>query len=133
VLSSPHVEEVTIEDVLLIGEATLGPVAEDLARVINVPLIESALAAPFATFGGIDFYPEFHVKAAVLCSRIARNHSLPDGNKRVAYLSMLLFIESNGHTWTVGDQDEVADAVEALVARELSEDEFAAWAGRRID
>jgi death on curing protein len=125
-------EKVALEDVLLIGEAALGVPADRLARVINVPLIESALAAPFATFGGVDFYPEFHVKAAVLCSRIARNHSLPDGNKRVAYLAMLVFIESNGRTWTVGDQDEVADMVEAMVARKITEDEFAAWVARRI-
>src|SRR5438093_6708012 len=28
-------------------------------------------------------------KAAVLCVRLARNHPLPDGNKRLAYLAML--------------------------------------------
>jgi death-on-curing protein len=57
-------------------------------RVIDVPSAESALAAPFAGFGELDFYPDPAVKAAILCSRLVRNHPFPDGNKRVAYLAM---------------------------------------------
>lgn len=32
-------------------------------------------------------------KAAVLVERLARNHPLPDGNKRAAFLSAWLFME----------------------------------------
>jgi len=125
-------ETVATEDILLIAEAVLDAPAERLARVINTPALESALAAPFMGFGDVEFYPDFHVKAAVLCSRIVRNHPLPDGNKRTAYLTMLTFIDANGRSWTVGDQDEIADTIERLAAREITEDDFAAWVAKRL-
>ena len=34
----------------------------------TVPLAESALAAPRAGYGGVELYPDFDMKAAVLCS-----------------------------------------------------------------
>ena len=39
--------------------------------------------------------PDLVDKAAVLCVRLARNHPLPDGNKRVAYLAMVEFLARN--------------------------------------
>ena len=101
----------------------LGVPAAELAHAIDVPPIESALAAPFASYDGIDFYSDLHIRAAILCSRIVRNHAFPDGNKRVAYLAMVYFIEVNGRTWRIGDQDEVAAVIEALAGRAISEDE----------
>jgi death on curing protein len=59
--------------------------AEELARYANLGLVDSALHAPSAGTGDTDFYPDLSTKAAVLCSRLVRNHPLPDGNKRVAY------------------------------------------------
>lgn len=86
-------------DFLLVAEAVLGIKAGVLARSDHlVALDESALAAPAAAFGGDEFYPEFADKAAVLCSRLARNHPLPDGNKRTAYLCLIEFVERNGYS-----------------------------------
>lgn len=121
-----------LADALLIAESVLRANAEAIARVVNVAGMESALAAPFAGFGDVELYPDFHVKAAVLCSRIVRNHPLPDGNKRTAYLAMREFVERNGHIWTTGDQDETADTIERLAAREIDEEQFAAWVAERI-
>jgi len=125
-------EAIAIEDALLVAEAVLRVDGAQLALAVDAGAMESALAAPFAGFGDTEFYPEFHVKAAILCSRIVRNHPLPDGNKRTGYLVMREFVERNGHTWTTGDQDEAADIVEALAARKISENAFAAWLAKRI-
>jgi death-on-curing protein len=73
-----------VVDYLLIAEAATGIAAATLARSPRIALAESALHAPAASFGGVDFYPECALKAAVLCVRLARNHPLPDGNKRAA-------------------------------------------------
>ena len=82
---------ISIEHFLLVAEAVLGIDAERLKNVTKIGLAESALAAPFATYGGHDFY-EHHVKrAAIVASRIVCNHPLPDGNKRVALLLMDLY------------------------------------------
>jgi death on curing protein len=125
------VESLTVEDLLLIAEAVLEVRAEALAGAVRLSAAASALAAPFAagSDGRRDPYPALADKAAVLCSRLVRNHPLPDGNKRVALLAMLELIERNGGTWTTpaGGQDEIAATIEDLAARELSETAFAAW------
>ena len=47
-----------LADFLLIAEAVLQTPAEDLARITRIDLAESALHAPAATFGSVEFYPD---------------------------------------------------------------------------
>jgi death-on-curing protein len=89
-----------LADFLLIAEAVLGVDARELAYAARLNLAESALAAPSATLEGHEFYPTFPEKAAVLCSRLIRNHPLPDGNKRVGYLCLIELVERNGRLWS---------------------------------
>jgi death on curing protein len=123
-------------DFLLIAEAVLQTPAEDLARITRLDLAESALHAPAATFGGVEFYPDLASKTAVLCSRIIRNHPLPDGNKRLGYLCALEFVARNGGSWTPPAEDPEGDAtvavIEALAAGELSEPDFTDWIRDRL-
>ena len=100
-----NVEYLSLADFLLVAEVATGIPAETLRGLPNLALAESALAAPAASFLGVDFYPEFIDKAAVLCSRIVRNHSLPDGNKRTAFLALVEFVERNGHHWVDSEHD----------------------------
>lgn len=74
----------------------LGITPEQIARLPNVGLAESALAAPRAGFDDIEVYPTILEKAAILLERLARNHPLPDGNKRTAFFLAGLFLEANG-------------------------------------
>ncbi|ADB53776.1 type II toxin-antitoxin system death-on-curing family toxin [Conexibacter woesei] len=85
-----------LADFLLIAEAVIGVDSARLERLPGIARAESALAAPNAGFGDVELYPELHKKAAILCSRIVRNHPLPDGNKRVGYVCMIEFIRRNG-------------------------------------
>jgi death on curing protein len=129
-------ERLSIEDLLIIGEAVLEIPAEALARVAWLGAAAPPLASPFAAEadGRPDPYPALADKAAVLCSRLVRNHPLPDGNKRVALLAMLELVDRNGGRWTPpsGGQDEVAATIEDLATRELSEAAFAAWVRARV-
>ncbi|HEV7773206.1 MAG TPA: Fic family protein [Conexibacter sp.] len=127
-------EKLSIEDLLLIAEAVLGISAERLARAAQLGAAASALAAPFVADGEGDRHPGLGTKAAILCSRLVRNHPLPDGNKRVALLAMLELVARNGGIWTppIGGQDEIATTVERLAARELSEAAFTAWVRARV-
>jgi len=75
----------TLAEALVVAERVTGIEAATLVRASRVDLLDSALHAPQAGFGDDDFYPEFATKAAVLCARIALNHPLPDGNKRLAW------------------------------------------------
>lgn len=123
-------------DFLLVAEAVLQTPAEDLARITRLDLAESALHAPAATFGGVEFYSDLASKTAVLCSRIIRNHPLPDGNKRLGYLCALEFVARNAGTWTPPPDDAEGDAtvavIEALAAGELSESNFTDWVRDRL-
>jgi len=126
---------IKIGDFLLTAEAILGVPAEQIRRVARVGMAESALLAPFASFGGQDFYPEPHVKAAVMCSRLIRNHPLPDGNKRVALVLTIEFIERNGYQWSppAGGQQEIAQVIEWVADRTMSEEELMEWMRDRVE
>lgn len=123
---------VAIEQFLLAAEAVLGIDAERLKTVTKIGSAESALAAPFASYGGHDFYEHPVKRAAVLASRIVRNHPLPDGNKRVALLLLDLYLEENGWRLTC-TQPEIAQAIEALAAGRHSEDYFHMWLCSRTE
>lgn len=87
---------------------------------------ESALAAPFASFAGVAFYDEPVQRAAILASRIVRNHPLLDGNKRAALICMIELLARDGFALTA-TQDERAEAIERLASREVTEEEFVSW------
>jgi death-on-curing protein len=125
--------QLELADLLLIAEKILGVAAEELARIVLVPSAESALAAPFATFDEIDFYSDPAERAAICCSRIVRNHPFPDGNKRVAYECMREMLERDGLSWPRPSEDgeEIAEMVEGLAARTISEAEFVSWVQAR--
>ena len=56
---------VDLADYLPLAGAALGIDPAVLVRYTNLPLAESALAAPAASFSGTEFYPQFHLKVAV--------------------------------------------------------------------
>jgi death-on-curing protein len=82
-----------LADYLLIAEAVLGVPAESVAHFDRIELAASALAAPQAGFAGVEAYPDLATKAAVLCWHLIKNHPLPDGNKRCAFLATIEFVE----------------------------------------
>lgn len=116
-----------LADFLLVAEAVTGTPVDQLVHEIRIDLAESALGAPQASFGGVEFYPAMATKAAILCSRIIRNHPLLDGNKRTGYLAMREFFARNGVHWERPGVDNTVETIEALAARVISEENFIAW------
>jgi prophage maintenance system killer protein len=57
---------------------------------------KSSLSTIYQTFDGEDLYPSIEEKAANLLYLITKNHSFIDGNKRIAALLFLYFLERNG-------------------------------------
>ncbi len=104
-----------LADYLLIAEAVTGVRAEVLARMPRVvDLASSALSVPPSGWHGVEAYPELAQKAGLLAARLAKNHPLPDGNKRTAWLALIEFVERNGYRL---EQPEPADAVDVLLAK----------------
>jgi death-on-curing protein len=82
---------------LHIAEVVTGLPFETIKKVAQINLIASAIALPQTSFIGLDPYPELFDKAAILAFHLARNHALPDGNKRLAFLSVYEFCWINGY------------------------------------
>jgi len=122
-----------LADYLLIAERVLGLPAEAIANFNRIGLAASALAAPQAGFGGVEAYPDFATKAAVLCWHLVKNHPLPDGNKRCAFLATVEFVEHNGRVWVPapGDPDETDHVIRGVASGEVSQADFREWIAER--
>jgi death-on-curing protein len=59
-------------------------------------LLESAVAAPQATFGGEPFMQDANEIAAAYLFYLCRSHPFVDGNKRTALAACLVFLDVNG-------------------------------------
>ena len=76
--------------------------AEAIARfggsdgVRDSALLESAVAAPQASFGGKSPYRDLAEVAAAYLYYLCRNHPFVDGNKRAALGSCIAFLRLNG-------------------------------------
>ena len=88
-------------------------------------LLKSALARPRQHWVYADS-PDLILLAAVYMAGIVRNHPFIDGNKRTGFVMGVLFLELNGLTFTAS-QEEAAEAVLALAAGTLNEDDYAAF------
>ena len=58
-------------------------------------LLDSALNAPFQSFGNIEFFPTVIEKAVRLCVGLVQNHPFHDGNKRVGAMVLLSTLKRN--------------------------------------
>ena len=134
------VRPLELADFLLIAEAVLEIPAKKIAEDSSLHLADSALHAPLAGFGGIEAYPDFATKAAVLCAHLVKNHPLKDGNAPVALIATIEFCQRNGHPWSppAGDEDgeETAARITALAAEPLTVamvEDLAAWIAERME
>ncbi|SEJ26467.1 type II toxin-antitoxin system death-on-curing family toxin [Demequina mangrovi] len=101
--------------------------AERIGPIRDAGLLQSALARPATTIFGRDAYPSLPEKAAALMHSVCGNHALADGNKRLAAILMLVFVDLNGHrvmldndglfTLTMAVADGTLDDVPSIAAR----------------
>jgi death-on-curing protein len=115
-----------LAEALVIAEAVTGIDVRTLTPASRVDLLDSALHAPQAGFGDEEFYPSLVEKAAVLAVRMARNHPLPDGNKRLGWQALTVFLALNGCGLEVAT-DEAVTLMVAVAAGELDEEAVADW------
>ena len=87
-------------------------------------LFESALARPLNI--AADGEPDFAELAAAYGVGLAKNRPFVDGNKRVAFLTVGLFLSLNGRR-LVATQAEATLTMLAVASGTLDEAAFAAW------
>jgi death-on-curing protein len=107
-----------LEDLLsLVRKLEVGPVRD-------LGLLDSACARPRASAFGVDAYPAIEEKAAALLHSLARNHALIDGNKRLAWLATVVFLDLNGRSVDRAD-DTVFRLVMDVAEGSIDVDEIA--------
>lgn len=96
------------------------------AGVRDQNLLESALAQPKITLGGKYAHKTLFNKAAAYGFHVCKNHPFVDGNKRVAFVLMDIFLQKNG--WEIiADEKEAYTMMMSLALGKLSKSELAAW------
>ena len=89
-------------------------------------MLDSALNAPFQSFGGEDVYPSLQQKAARLCFGLVKNHPFVDGNKRIGAHVMLVFLALNGIELQY-TQTELSNVILQLAAGTIQSSDLPDW------
>ena len=86
----------------------------------------SSIGQIYQTFGGDDLYPSVEEKAAMLLYLVVKNHSFIDGNKRIAAMLFLWFMEKNGILYSADGNKRIADntlvALTLMIAESRTEE-----------
>jgi death-on-curing protein len=101
-----------------------------LAGVRDESALESALATPRNRFA-YGRKPDLASLAGAHAFGLARDHPFRDGNKRVAFLTAVVFLGLNGYDLDTSD-DEVVSQMVALTAGQLTEARLASWIRRHM-
>lgn len=70
---------------------------------------KSSIGQIYQTFGGEDLYPSVEEKAAMLLYLVVKNHSFSDGNKRIAAMLFLWFLNNNHVLYAEDGHKRIAD------------------------
>jgi len=114
-----------MNDVLEIHECVLRETAGGTG-IRDRGLLESAVAQPQASFGGVELYESLEEKAAAYCFSIVMNHPFTDGNKRTGFVAADTFLRINGRFINV-DQSQGEETILKLASGQLSKEQLTAW------
>lgn len=93
-------------------------------------LLESAVSAPKATFGGAFLHKGIFAMAAAYFLSLAKNHAFNDGNKRTAVSATTTFLQINGIGLETDEDELVAFAVH-VASEKIANEEIAAFLEER--
>lgn len=116
-------EWVPRETVLALQERLLAEFG-GAAGIRDEGLLESALGRRLNRFAYER--PTLSELAANYAFGLVRNHPFLDGNKRLGFVTAVLFLELNGYRFKASEVDATVQTL-ALAARKLGEDGYATW------
>ena len=87
---------------------------------------KSSIGQIYQTFGGEELYPSVEEKAAMLLYLVVKNHSFSDGNKRIAAMLFLWFLNNNKVLYAEDGHKRIADntlvALTLMIAESRTEE-----------
>ena len=87
---------------------------------------KSSIGQIYQTFRGEDLYPSVEEKAAMLLYLVVKNHSFSDGNKRIAAMLFLWFLNNNHVLYAEDGHKRIADntlvALTLMIAESRTEE-----------
>src|SRR5487761_2276339 len=101
-----------------------------LQGIRDDPALEAALARPRQKWH-YDPNVDLATLAAAYAFGLAKAHAFNDGNKRIAFLTAVVFLGLNGRD-LAADEPEVVQAMTALAAGTLSEAQLGTWLRERV-
>ncbi|MEU6758567.1 type II toxin-antitoxin system death-on-curing family toxin [Streptomyces sp. NPDC046685] len=93
----------TVQEALDLAELAM---AGQQVAVRDLGLLSSAVHRPQSQMFGVEAYTDLFEKAGGLLQSLAVNHPLVDGNKRMAWMCTVVFLDCNGTEMIDVDQDE---------------------------
>jgi death-on-curing protein len=97
----------------------------------DLGLVDSAVAQPQMTFGGVDLYPTLVEKAAALGFSLTTNHGFKDGNKRVGFAALDIFLRLNGYKVEAAVDDAEAESL-GVADHKITRDAFTTWVRQHV-
>jgi death-on-curing protein len=92
----------------------------------DLKLLDSALAQPRMTFGGKYTHKTLFDKAAAYGFHVCKNHPFVDGNKRVAFVLMDIFLQKNSRE-IVSSEEEAYRMMMDLASGKLTKARLSSW------
>ncbi len=101
------------------------------AGLKDAALLESALAAPQATFDGVLLHGSLPEQAAAYLFHLVKNHPFVDANERIGLAAALAFLGLNG-LWLEAEPDALAELVVAVASSQADKAEVAVFLKRHL-
>jgi len=99
--------------------------------VRDLNLLKSALARPFQTFDKKDLYKTPSEKAAAIIESLVTNHPFIDGNKRIGWVLMRLYLMEVGLD-IKASQESRYEFVISIASNKLPFQEIVDWIDRYV-
>jgi len=96
-----------------------------LPGVRDQSALEAAVGRPrnLECYGDVD---SVAILGACIPWALIKGHAFNDGNKRIAFAALVMFLELNGHRLTCSEVEETAMTLRAA-ASEIDEERWTAW------
>lgn len=93
--------------------------------------LEASFARAEHLLAYADPPPDIVEMACAICASINRNHAFNDGNKRIAFITLVLTLELNGYVLDARESEAITMML-AQAAGDLSEVKFTEWVRANI-